>query len=85
MMWQDFTLVDVVGVVGSLLICMAYLGVSLRRVAPDGLAYQGANALGAAMLLVSLYFRPNPGAIVIEAVWLTIALFAIGRLLLGRR
>ena len=83
-MWQAFDLIDLVGVFGALMICAAYLLVSLRWIGPEGVRYQGANALGAAMLLVSLYFRPNPGAIVIEAVWLAIALFALGRIWLRR-
>jgi hypothetical protein len=36
-------------------------------------------------LLISLYYRPNPGAIVIEVLWLAIAGFAIVRALLRRR
>lgn len=84
-MWQAFDLLDLVGVIGALTICAAYLAVSIRRLDPEGFRYQGANALGSVLLLVSLYFRPNPGAIVIEVIWLTIALFAIGRALLKRR
>jgi hypothetical protein len=84
-MWNDFTLLDFVGVVGSLVICAAYLAVSLRRVDPAGIPFQLANGVGSIMLLFSLYFRPNPGAIVIEVLWLAIASFAIGRALLKRR
>ena len=84
-MWNDFTLLDFVGVVGSLVICAAYLAVSLRRVDPVGIPFQSANGVGSILLLFSLYFRPNPGAIVIEVLWLAIASFAIGRALLKRR
>ena len=84
-MWNDFTLLDFVGVVGSLIICAAYLAVSLKRVDPEGIPFQATNGSGAVMLLISLYFRPNPGAIVIEVLWLAIAAFAIGRALFKRR
>ncbi len=84
-MGDALTPLDLVGITGALLICAAYLAVSVRRVDPEGYAYQGANALGSTLLLVSLWFRPNPGAIVIEALWLTIALFALGRTWLRRR
>jgi len=84
-MWNDFTLLDFVGVIGSLIICAAYLAVSLKRVDPEGIPFQATNGSGAVMLLISLYFRPNPGAIVIEVLWLAIAAFAIGRALLKRR
>jgi len=84
-MWNDFTYLDFLGIVGSLLICGAYLAVSLKRLDPEGFPYQIANAIGSIMLLISLYFRPNPGAIVIEALWLAIAGFAICRAFLRRR
>jgi hypothetical protein len=84
-MWNDFTLLDLVGVVGSLIICAAYLAVSLKRVDPEGIPFQATNGSGAILLLISLWFRPNPGAIVIEVLWLAIAGFAIGRALFRRR
>ena len=84
-MWNDFTLLDFVGVVGSLIICSAYLAVSLKRVDPEGIPFQATNGFGAVMLLISLYFRPNPGAIIIEVLWLAIAAFAICRALFRRR
>lgn len=83
-MWQAFDLIDLVGVFGALMICAAYLLVSIRRLDPEGVRYQGANALGSVLLLVSLWFRPNPGAILIETIWLAIALFALGRIWLRR-
>lgn len=84
-MWQDFTGFDLLGVLGSLAICAAYLAVSLGRLDPEGFLYQGTNAAGSALLLLSLWFRPNPGAIVIETLWLMIALFALGRAWVRRR
>ena len=84
-MWNDFTFLDFVGIVGSLLICAAYLAVSLKRLDPAGIPFQSANGSGAILLLISLYYRPNPGAIVIEVLWLAIASFAIYRALFSRR
>ena len=84
-MWADFTFLDFVGVVGSLTICAAYLAVSLKRVDPEGIPFQLANAIGSILLLISLYFRPNPGAILIEVLWLAIASFAIARIYYRRR
>ena len=84
-MWPDFTFFDLIGIIGSLVICAAYLAVSLKRVDPEGIPFQATNGSGAILLLISLYYRPNPGAIVIEVLWLAIASFAIGRALLKRR
>ncbi len=83
-MWNDFTFLDFLGVVGSLMICAAYLAVSLRRVDPEGFRFHIVNATGSILLLISLYFRPNPGAILIEVLWLAIAGFGIARALLRR-
>jgi len=83
--WNDFTFLDFIGVIGSLLICAAYLAVSLKRVDPEGFRFHGINAAGSIMLLISLYFRPNPGAIVIEVLWLAIAGFGIARAFAIRR
>ncbi|HUF86282.1 MAG TPA: hypothetical protein VMM59_02780 [Thermohalobaculum sp.] len=83
-MGQDYGLLDLVGIIGALTICAAYLLVSIRRVDPEGVRYQGANALGSTLLLISLAFRPNPGAILIEAIWLAIAVFALTRIWLRR-
>ena len=38
------------------------------------------NGAGSVMLLISLCFRPNPGAILIEVLWLAIALWSLGRI-----
>lgn len=84
-MWNDFTCLDFVGIIGSLMICGAYLAVSLKRVDPEGFAFHIVNATGSILLLISLWFRPNPGAIVIEVLWLAIAVFAICRAVLRRR
>ncbi len=84
-MWNDFTFLDFLGIIGSLMICAAYLAVSLKRLDPTGIPFQSANAVGSILLLISLYFRPNPGAIVIEVLWLAIASFAICRALFSRR
>jgi len=83
-MWDDFTFLDFVGIVGSLIICAAYLAVSLKRVDPEGIPFQATNGAGAILLLISLWYRPNAGAIVIEVLWLAIAGFAIGRAMLKR-
>ena len=84
-MFADFTVADGLGVIGSLCICSAYLAVSLGRIDAERLPYQLINIAGAVLLLISLYFRPNLGAIMIEVLWITIALIAIGRIYLRRR
>ena len=62
-MFADLTVIDGVGVVGSLLICGAYLAVSNAWMNAERPLYQALNLAGSLLLLISLYFRPNPGAI----------------------
>jgi hypothetical protein len=83
-MWDDFNAFDGVGLVGALLICAAYLLVSLRRVDPEGFRFHLINAAGSVLLLLSLWFRPNPGAILIEVLWLAIAAIGLSRAALRR-
>ncbi len=83
-MWGDFSVPDAIGSVGALMLCAAYFLVSRRQVDPEGLPYQLLNLFGSALLLVSLWFRPNPGAILIEVIWAAIALTALVRILRRR-
>lgn len=76
-MLSDLTLVDWVGVLGSLVIAGAYLAVSRAWVDAARPAFQLMNLAGALMILVSLYFRPNAGAILIEVLWVTIAIYSL--------
>src|SRR5262245_32023637 len=53
---QDMTWYDLAGSVGVVLIVAAYLSLQLERVAGTGLPYLLANAVGAALILLSLAF-----------------------------
>lgn len=83
-MFEEFTLIDGLGVLGSVLIAGAYLAVSQRWVAAERPAYNLLNLVGAGLILWSLWYRPNAGAILIEILWIGIALFALARYVLGR-
>ena len=76
-MLDDLSVADAVGVLGSLMLCAAYFMVSRGRMDATAMPYQLINVAGSGLLLVSLYFRPNPGAVVIEVLWLGIAITAI--------
>ncbi len=80
----SIALSDVVGVIGSLLVLAAYYSVSNGHMNAKGTLYQWLNLSGALFLLVSLYFRPNPGSILIEFVWSIIAVSALVRIYRNR-
>lgn len=81
---DDLNWIDGLGVIGSLLICGGYFAVSSGKLQAERTGFQLLNLAGAGLLLVSLYFRPNPGAIVIEVLWVGIALWTLARIWLGR-
>ena len=70
---------DILGLVGSVMIAGAYLAVTQGWLAPERPGYNGLNLAGALLLLWSLWHRPNAGAILIEVVWVGIALLALWR------
>lgn len=83
-MISELTIIDWIGVLGSLLIAGAYLAVSRAWVRADRPAFHLLNFVGAAMILLSLWYRPNAGAILIEVLWIGIALHSLMRWALGR-
>lgn len=79
-----FAWYDAVGLAGVVLMLAAYLLLTIGRVRSDSLGYSLANGVGAALVLVSLYYAYNLSAVVIETAWLLIAIYGIVRALRGR-
>ena len=69
---------DIAGITGAMLIIIAYLLLQLRRIDADNVWYSTANAAGAALILLSLWFDFNLAAAVIESFWLLISVYGIG-------
>lgn len=84
-MFTDLTFIDWIGVLGSLVIAGAYMAVSRGWVSAERPAFHLYNLAGAAMVLSSLWYRPNAGAIMIEVLWICIALFSLLRLAMTRK
>jgi paired small multidrug resistance pump len=70
---------DLVGSVGVILIAAGFLLLQLERVASNSLLYLIANALGAALILLSLMFEFNLSAFLMEAFWLGVSLMGLAR------
>ena len=84
-MLADFTFIDWLGVLGSVIIAAAYLAVSRAWVDATRPGFNFLNLFGAILVLLSLFYRPNAGAIIIEVLWIFIAIFALLRWGIGRR
>lgn len=75
---------DVVGLIGVLLILIAYGGVQLRRLDPYAAPALLMNLIGAGMVLYSLRYAWNLSAVLMETAWGLIALYGLVRLVLKR-
>ena len=76
-MIAELTMIDWIGVLGSLLIAGAYLAVSRGWVDARKPGFNLLNLSGALLILFSLWYRPNAGAILIEVLWVGIAIAAL--------
>jgi len=65
---------DAVGSVGVALILGAYAAMHLGRLRAETVTYSLLNALGAALILVSLTHDFNLSAAIVESAWLLISL-----------
>lgn len=82
---MDYAINDLVGNLGVILIIGSYLLLQLGKLPATGLAYSVSNMLGAAFILVSLYFEFNMSAFLVEVFWLLISLVGLGRIYLEKR
>lgn len=74
MKWFDF-----VGTLGVFIIIVTYVLLQLEKTRSDSLIYSLLNALGASLIIVSLYFNFNFSAFIVEFFWLLISLFGVGK------
>ena len=68
---------DLLGTIGVIIILSTYLALQLSRINAQRLAYSVLNAIGASLILVSLFFDFNLSAFIIEASWVVISVFGV--------
>jgi hypothetical protein len=71
--------VDVLGWVGTALILLAYLLVSMKKLAGDSLAYQGLNIVASVLLVINTFYWHAFPSLVVNVAWIVIGLFTLGR------
>lgn len=79
------TLPDLIGFVGVACVVITYMLSQLGRMDATAPAYPAINGVGAVMILVSLYYRPNPASLAIEIFWLVISVVGFIRAMMKRR
>lgn len=82
---MDYPVHNLVGNIGVVLIVGTYFLVQIGRMSAVQLPYITLNALGALLILYSLWFDFNLSAFLIEVIWLLISVLGVGRVLLQRR
>jgi hypothetical protein len=81
---MQFHWYDILGTLGVAIIILTYVLLQLERISSTQLIYSLLNAIGASLILVSLYFDYNFPSVVVEFFWLVISLFGIGKYLARR-
>ncbi len=76
---------DLIGLVGVVLILLAYFLLQTEKLAADQLRYPALNLVGAVLILISLTKTFNLASFVIEICWVGISLYGIVKILRRRR
>lgn len=76
---------DVLGTTGVLLVLWAYFALQTGRWKAEHLAYSALNAFGATFVVVSLLFRFNLSALLMEGAWVLISLIGVWNWFRARR
>jgi hypothetical protein len=76
---------DLIGFIGVLLIIVAYLLLQLDKLPSLSPSYSLLNAAGALLIIVSLIFRFNLSAFLVEVFWFLISLFGLTKSLIARK
>jgi len=80
-----YKMADPIGLIGVILLLIAYFFLSTGRWASDSLIYQAYNLMGAILILYSLCFHWNLSSFVIEIAWVAISLIGIARIKCHKR
>lgn len=70
---------DIVGLIGVVLIILAFLLLQIEKCSAFSMTYLLLNLSGSACLLYSLFYNWNMASVVIECLWLFISIYGIIR------
>jgi hypothetical protein len=84
-MVANLTWFDLAGFIGVLMIVIAYLLLQLDKLPSSSLSYSLLNAAGALLIVISLIFRFNLSAFVVEVFWFLISLLGLTKSLVSRK
>ncbi|HSC18699.1 MAG TPA: hypothetical protein VLC74_07270 [Rhizomicrobium sp.] len=79
------TLPNILGIVGSAIVILAYLAVARGSITGDSRLYYLANLLGAALIFASLWWAWNLPAAIVEIFWAAISAYGLIRAVFTRQ
>ncbi|MBJ90240.1 MAG: hypothetical protein CMO98_10310 [Woeseia sp.] len=82
---MNFAFYDAVGVVGTAMIIIAFFMNVVERMDSGSIGYNALNAVGAGLIIFSLYYDFNWSAFLLELFWLLISGLGLARNLLKKR
>jgi hypothetical protein len=82
---MNFDLFDLAGLVGVLLIVIAYLLLQLDKLPSSSLSFSLLNAAGSLLIMLSLLLKFNASAFLIEVFWFLISLIGLSKWLANRK
>lgn len=82
---MDYAWFDLVGNIGVLMMVIAYLLLQLEKLESSSFAYLIVNATGATLVIISLLYRFNLSAFLMEGFWLLISIYGLIKPLVSRR
>jgi len=81
----NLNLFDLAGFIGVLLIVIAYLLLQLDKLPSSALSFSLLNAAGSLLIMLSLIFKFNVSAFLIEVFWFLISLIGLSKWLATRK
>jgi hypothetical protein len=81
----NLNLFDLAGFIGVLLIVIAYLLLQLDKLPSSALSFSLLNAGGSLLIMLSLIFKFNMSAFLIEVFWFLISLIGLSKWLAARK
>jgi hypothetical protein len=82
---MNLDLFDLAGFIGVLLIVIAYLLLQLDKLPSSSLSFSLLNAAGSLLIMLSLVFKFNVSAFLIEVFWFLISLIGLSKWLIARK
>lgn len=74
---MNFAWYDIIGSIGVATIIGTYVALQTGKISSEEISYSVFNALGASLIIFSLFFNFNFSAFIVEFFWVLISIYGI--------